>query len=372
MSGLFTFNMSGFDCGEIKPVDAALFDQFSQPHLMTSHYGLSGLFLERTVDMSSMSGLSNISDHQSALQTSLQSTQHNYCPDCKVPMELSGSEYQCHACGLTQKNELECNNGNSSIKDHDDTVSSSIRITTGTNRGRFYNVQGDYTKTQRKAILTQLLQHQSRYTGPAFPLNVLNATATQYNRIQKMITEDDLDENGKVRGQKKFVRRGSIKDEILAALLYFECIRENVVRKKKDIAVFMGLVTNGFSRGENILRNLEAEGKIELPDDNEPVSGYVDRYLEALNIDKPEYGQFIIALVEDSERRKIGVGSQISSKIVGAIWILINKCRLNITAQALEKATDNTKKNTFTKFSNIVLDNIRTFAPIFAMYGIPQ
>jgi len=291
-------------------------------------------------------------------------TEYNYCPDCQIPMVIAIIEYSCKSCGYTTINDL------GGYKDHGETVNGSLRITTGTNKGRFYNTTCDYTKTQRKMIITQLCKQQTKYTGPAFPMNVLNATATQYNQIQKMITEDDFDENGIVMGQKKFVRRGTIKDEILAALLYFECAREKIMRKKKDVAMFMGLDTNGFSRGENILRNLEAEGKIDIPINDIPVEGFVERYLEALGMENPMYEQFIIELVEESERKRICMNSQISSKIVGAIWILIDKKNLKISAKQLEKATDNTKKNTFIKFYNIVLGNMRTFTHIFAKYGI--
>lgn len=291
---------------------------------------------------------------------------HNYCPDCKFPMELSGIEYHCRYCGLTQTNEMD------GCGDHEETVSSSIRITTGANSGRFYNTANDYTKTQKKIILDQLLQRQSSYNGPAFQVNILNAAATQYNCIQKFIKEDDLDENGYIQGQKKFVRRGNIKDEVLAGLIYFEGIREKIVWKKKDIAMFMGLVTGGFARGEDILRTFEAEGKIDIPVDEEPIEGFVDRYLEALNLDNVNYGKFITEIVEESEKRKIGMNSQLSSKIVGALWIIINKCHLNITAHQLEKAADNTKKNTFTKFYNVVFNNMGVFTHIFSKYGIPK
>lgn len=295
----------------------------------------------------------------------LEAEKYNFCPDCQIPMILAGSDYQCEVCGRVQPFSGE------GYKDTEEIVSGSIRITTGVNKGRFHNISGDYTKTQMKIILDQLLQNQIGYTGAAFQLNVLNAAATQYNRIQKYITEDDLDENGKVRGQKKFVRRGNIKDETLAGLIYFEGIREKLVRKKRDIAIFMKLPTYGFSRGEDILRNLQAEGKIDIPVDEEPIEGYVDRYMDGLGLDNPTYPKFVIDLVQESEDRKIGMNSQLSSKIVGAIWVLIDKCRLNITSVALEKATDNTKRNTFTKFYNVVLNNINVFAHIFIKHGIP-
>jgi predicted RNA-binding Zn-ribbon protein involved in translation (DUF1610 family) len=292
-------------------------------------------------------------------------SQYNYCPDCKIPMILAGSEYQCVQCGQVQQYAAD------SCKDHGETVSGSIRISTGANKGRFYNITGDYTKTQKKFILEQLLQNQSGFTGNAFPLNVLNAVATQYNTIQKLITEDDIDSDGKVRGQKKFVRRGNIKDEVLAALIYFEAIREKMVRKKKDIALFMKLPTNGFSRGEDILRNLVAECRISLPVDEEPIEGYIDRYLDELNIDNPSFSKFVVEMVDESERRKIGMSSQLSSKIVAGVHIAITQNKMKITPMAFEKACDNTKKNTYMKFCRIVASFPTVFKPIFIKHGIP-
>lgn len=317
-------------------LDDSLFDKLSNP-----------------IDMSGLGELENMD------------AVYNYCPDCEILMDLSGNDYQCSNCGLTSSAESERG------RDIEESSGGSIRITTGPNRGRFRNVNSDYSKTQKKNLLDQLLMRQSQYTGAKFPRNVLNAAADQYNRNQKVIKEDCLDDNGVVKGQKKFVRRGSMKDEILAALIYFEGIREGSVRKKKDIATFMGLSTCGFARGEDILRNLEAEGLINIPVNDEPIEGFVERYLEALGLDNPDYSNFIVDIVKKSETAKIGMGSQISSKIVGSIWIIITQHKLKITSQTLEKSADETKKNTFMKFYKVVFENINAFAEIFRTYNIP-
>lgn len=295
---------------------------------------------------------------------SLDCSKYNYCPDCVIPMGVSGSEYQCGECGRVTEG------AGDQIIDHDETTSNGIRITTGANKGRFYNNTGDYCKTQKKFILDQLNLNQHKYNGLPFPQNILNSVAVQYNTIQKYITEDDISADGHVRGQKKFVRRGNIKDEVLAGLIYFECIREKLIRKKRDIAGYMRLPTFGFSRGEDILRNLQAEGKIDIPVDEEPLEGFIDRYIESLGISQ-KYSDFIIAIVEKSEQLKIGMNSQLSSKIVGALWIVITMCGLRITSKELEKSTDNTKKNTFVKFYKVVFLNIHLFRDIFVKEKIP-
>jgi len=289
----------------------------------------------------------------------------NYCPECAVPMTLSGCEYHCGICGRVAEYLVEV------ARERNDFGTNSIRIFTGANKGRFYNITNDYTKTQRKFILDQLKHNQSNYRGNSFPVDVLVAVADKYNVIQKLITEDQLNDAGEVIGKKKFVRRGNIKDEVLAGLIYFECVRIGLVRKKRDIAMFMNLRTYGFSRGEDILRNIQAEGKLDLPVDEEPMEGFIDRYLEALDLDEKLYSGFIIEIVNESEMRRLGMNSQISSKIVGVIWIIIVKCKLSITSQQLEIAADNTKKNTFIKFYKIVLENIGLFRDIFIRHDIP-
>lgn len=300
-------------------------------------------------------------------QDIVETRDNSYCPDCHIPMMLSNTDYQCNDCGRIQPADIITH------RDLGDIGNANVRINTGSMRGMFYNTASDYTKTQMRIIMDQLTRNQLMYTnagGIAFPLNILQAAATQYNNIQKYITEDDIDAEGNVRGQKKFVRRGIIRDETLAALIYYEGVREKVIRKKKDIAAFMNLPTYGFSRGEDIVRNLHAEGNLDIPIDEEPVDGFVDRYMERLGINEPHYAGFVIDLVEESERLKIGMNSQLSSKVVGAIWTLIMACKLGISSAQLEKATDHTKRNTFAKFYNTV-NRSGAFGHIFRKWNIP-
>lgn len=277
----------------------------------------------------------------------------NFCPDCNVPVILSGVERSCPKCGLTSVH----------TERSDTIIHSNIKRSAGGSKGKFYATNNDYTKTQRKTIINQLLVNnkyrEAQSDGSPFPKNILTKTAEQYNGIQQI-----------VEGQKKFVRRGDIKNEILAALIYFNCIKEGISRKRKDCATFMGLEVEGISRGESILRELCAEGKINIEMEEESVSGYAERYVEALGLDG-SYIEFIIDLVNSTEELHIGMNSQISSKVVGAIRIVIQKKRLAIADDQIEKATDNTKKNTFNKFYKTVFDNIESLSDVFSRHNIP-
>lgn len=298
----------------------------------------------------------------------------NYCNDCKVAMNNTNEGYECPECHIVVKMIGE-------MKDCSEENSSMLKISVGGNRS-VYNSVHNYSKIQFKAILDQLMSLNEEYKdGPKFPKNILIATANFYNDIQKLYV-DKIDENGEICGQKKFVRRSNIKDEILGYCLYCECINGGVPRRKKDISVFMKLQSNGISRGEKIMRILHNEGKINLPLNIDFEDDYIERYLESLGIINTEnmteqeikYCGFVRELVNESERKKVGMSSVISSKIVGAIWILISHTKMQIDTNTVEECCDKIRKNTFMRFAKTVEEprNLVKFIDIFNKYEVPH
>lgn len=316
--------------------------------------------------VSTATTLSTVSDidleNFAEIKPQVTSTAIDMCPECNIPMVLSGSDYNCPKCGI-----IEQNVGNNPT--YEISGNSSVRVTIGNRRGKYYNVTSDYSEVQKKLIFEQLIQNNNAYNGFKLSRDILQKAAAGYNSVQKS-SIDELQADGSV-AKKKFVRRGNIKDEVLAAFIYYECIRAGATRKKKDIAAMMKLPTNGFSNGENTLRTLHLEGKVNIPIDEEPYEDYLDRYLETLNITKDNYRSFILAVVDYSEIKRIGMNSQISSKIVAILWIVITNCELKITIEELEKAADGIKKSTFMKFHKLIISNLRLFTHLFTKYEVP-
>jgi hypothetical protein len=280
--------------------------------------------------------------------------QLNYCPDCPdTPMVASFNEYKCPHCYRVISS---------------DANGADIKTLMGANTlGRFRSAN-EYTKMQKEVIMKQLRENNAA-TESKFPMDILEEAASHYNCIQKLM-EPVYDASGKITGERKFVHRSDIKDQLLSALIYFVCIAHTIYRKKKDIAVFMQLQTNGFSTGETIVRTLCAEKKLTLKIGDEPIEGFANRYLEALNLENDTYLQFIVDLVHAAENKNIGTNSLPSSKVVGAIWILNTQLQLKITSEQLERAGDNTKKNTFIKFCKEVQKNIDMLAFVFKKHKI--
>jgi|AntRauTorckE6833_2_1112554.scaffolds.fasta_scaffold03014_6 transcription initiation factor TFIIIB Brf1 subunit/transcription initiation factor TFIIB len=275
------------------------------------------------------------------------------CPDCPgVNMVIHLNEYKCPHCKRT-----ECA-GITSL----DIISCDKKIL----RRQFT----DYAKSQRDTVAKMLRENNESFSGDKFQKDILNDVADQYNNIQTGVLEDVYDECGRVKGKKKFVKRSNVKNEIIAALIFFECNRRNIPRKPKDIANFMRLNNDGFSAGEDVLRRLVALGQINIVISEEPYSGFVQRYLESLDIEESNYIKFIVELIEAAELKRIGMNSLPPSKVAGCIWLLIQSLRLDVSIDTIETTCDNTKKNTFIKFYNAIMDAVPLFLYIFQKYGI--
>lgn len=301
-----------------------------------------------------------------------------YCSNCTIPMNKTTSGLECPTCHAT-KDVI------GDIRDCSEDSTGILKTSYGGSYGGKKTTvmsNQDNSKSQKKQIIDQLNRLNEQYLGPKFPKAILESTAVRYNDIQKLVVEK-YDENGDVCGTKKFVKRSSIKDEILGALLYYECIDKQCSRKKKDVADFMQLQSNGISRGDTILRDLHNSDKIVIPIHIEPTNDFTRRYLIALDLYKfDEYGdateislryyEFVEKIVARSNDLRISWNSIGSSKIVGAIWVLINKLKLDIPHTTVTTCCDGIRKNTFTRFSKEIESKITVFNDIFTKCEIPM
>ena len=283
------------------------------------------------------------------------------CPECKKSMiVVSTTEYLCE-CGHWEdgfeKEPVVHGDGGGSLR------------VQGNGKTRYYNASGDYSTLQKKTLEDHLAQRVALYKGTPFPKNVIASAISKYNCVQKNIKQEIINPATGVIEQKKFVRRGSIKDEMLAALIYYEGIRAGITRKKPDVAALMGLQTSGFSHGEDIVRTLVAQQIIDLPIDLETPEGYVVRYLELLGID-PRWTGFVIEMYEVSERVRIGYQTLMTTKLVAFIWLINEQAKLGFTKEIVERSCDNIRGNTFMKFYAVIWTYLPVFARTMKTYGL--
>lgn len=274
------------------------------------------------------------------------------CEECGIYMEILDFEVVCKKCGQMQPRAPDDAN-------HDNIIRSGLRVHRA-NRpgGSWYNIHTNHYAEQRQSITDFLISKRHNFHGNMIPKTILEQSANQYVDIQ-------IATNG------EFVKRGETKNEILAAIIYYECKREKLDRKRAEIAKFMELKHDGFATGQNILiHQLAVKGLYTPPDDSTPWNGYSTRYLDALNITNDSIFDAINDIVERSEIEKIGIKSQISSKVAGCIMYFKQLKIINATDSEIEIACDNIKKNTFIKFTNEIKKFPNIFQPILTQHNL--
>jgi transcription initiation factor TFIIIB Brf1 subunit/transcription initiation factor TFIIB len=269
---------------------------------------------------------------------------------CSKQMKHNGSHYICDICSHTIDYEQD-------RQGMESTKRSYIKIS-GSSGCKYYNTSQDAEITQRKNIRDHLTKMSNNYKGYQFPEDVLDNVVDLYSQIQQ-----------------EEVNRGNHKNEILASLIYFECINNGTERKRKDVAEFMQLNTGGFAGGESDVRKLKLRGVLNITIKEESVNGYAEKYMEILELSKngagiSKYLPMIEEVISRAETSNIEINSLTSSKVIGVIWFIIIKCGFNIKIKELEEKCDKTKANTIKKFYNIIISNKELFTDIFEKYGI--
>lgn len=275
-----------------------------------------------------------LTEQNNAKYAQTDTSEYGVC--CSTPMDVAGGTYVCSICNNTCGFEIQKTS----------SAQNRVFIKVGAS-GRYYNTPQDTEIMQRESIHDQLMSKQAQYTGYKLSPNVLITVVNQYSQIQQHI-----------------LKRGSFKDEILAALIYHECINQGNEHRRKDITKFMQLKNGGFSRGEGELRDLVNKKLVDVVFKGETALGYAERYLELLELrfmGISNYLDFILEIIEVADEKVMGNGSQVSSKVIGTLWFLIVKKKYKISRLELEKECDQTKGNTILKFYDVIISNRDVF-----------
>ena len=288
-----------------------------------------------------------------------------FCPSCDIPMSIQGDEYICDRCRCV----MQCHKHFSSEE---------------------YGRHGasDVIQNQLANIYETLLAARKKYLGAiarqkgidfdpnksliddesdplyqlAPPPSVLAKVAQTYNMIQEREQRE-----GNISSL-----RGDVRKEILAELLSLECDR-GLQFGKKNIAVLMGLQTDGFRRGHEFVLLQINKGVIVMESESK-LCDYKIEYFYAntigartlLHFAKERdadrvcldkfYVRFIREVIECSMEKNIGIKSQLASRIVGVIWFMVQFFGYCITISEIEDKAG-IMKATFLKPSRQIMEH---------------
>lgn len=280
-------------------------------------------------------------------------TAADVCDECNIPMENSEDNtgfVVCPLCGVMRV----CD----PTADITEQGNAKVRMKTG-GVSRVYNMSQENSQSQLSALIAEFTARHREYKGPGIPAMITARVARTYNDLQKQTAAGVISAS----------YRGNVKGQILAAMIYFTCLRNGISRTKKEVKAFMGLEHNsGISQGEGIVRKLHSHGVIDVVAD-ESAAAMAARFLEALGI--VGGAEFIADCVETADKYFLCTACQLASKVDGALWIYIRFSRLRISDDEIE-AKVTTRKTTFMKFAHAVLSReyFPLFLPVFERHGV--
>jgi len=157
--------------------------------------------------------------------------------------------------------------------------------------------------------------------------------------IPKNIIQNVLNQYKKIRETSK-IHRGEILKGILGSLLYYECLKEGIIRKPKELAKWYDISENDLSKGDKILRDLAESGVIELPLNKDYNDEYIESYLKRMGLDT-KYGIFLNNLLTIINENKVGnPNARLSTKISALIFLLIISKKYSISTETISEEFD--------------------------------
>lgn len=286
---------------------------------------------------------------------------NNYknCDDCNIQMQPNiNNTLTCPNCGFIKNVIIENLEYEPSMSGYNTNENYHIPIKCiGKNSFQYQkylrNNTSQYSIIQETTLkkLLEKLNYQSE--DFVIPKNILSNVLIQYKKIR---------ETSKI-------HRGEILKGILGSLIYYECLKEGIIRKPKELARWYSISENDLSKGDKILRELEEKGIIELPINKDFNIEYINCYLKRINIDI-KYESFLIELLNQINKLKIGnPNARLSTKIASLIFLLIISKKYNISSDEIAKEFD-ISISTFKSFYMEIFKNKEKLKTILEKYDV--
>jgi hypothetical protein len=222
---------------------------------------------------------------------------------------------------------------------------------------------GNTPATQKKAIFDEYLAYRGLYIeagGRAFPKNALELAAEFYNAVQRQC-----------------VKRSQNKKAIMAACLWRACLAISFAPSKAEVAAFMQLPNKGIARGDNFVRSLVADGKMELDINSDPCRPEITTLFAHLGFEGDQYAglrEAVHEVVQMAIRSNIGTNSILRSKVAGAAFAVHRRCKdraLVPKAMNLQEfCAKRIRKNTVERFTRELDDYHSYFEEVYRKAGL--
>lgn len=219
--------------------------------------------------------------------------EYDQCPNCNIPMSVkTNNQYVCVSCGLL-KEDVEVADMSTITSDMNyNSMSNGLRCV-GNNAHRYQTIlrsQSNHDASPEVHVRSILFtyNHSIGKEG-AIPKDVLLNVCDQFKHARMEGT----------------IYRGTILRAILAAMTYYECIRQKLLFKPSDIYRWFEVDSQTYSKGDKKVREMLDHGflsndlrEIDIED------SYLHAYANKLEL-QDEQVQFLSSLMKLATQRKL-------------------------------------------------------------------
>ena len=238
---------------------------------------------------------------------------YRLCINCKIDMlpDINNAMY-CSKCGLVQKCITDNSNYEPSMNGYNTNGNHHIPIRcVGKNSFKYQKqlriTTSQYSVVQEANLKRQLNSRNNNSSDLMIPKSVVASALEQYKLIRKTSK----------------IHRGDVLKGILAAIIYYECLKRSIVRKPKEICEWYGITENDLSKGDKILRNLEEAKIVTLPINDDNDDKYVSSYLKRMGMSE-EYEGLMLEILGRLEKLRIGnPNARLSTKVAALIFLVV-------------------------------------------------
>ncbi len=284
---------------------------------------------------------------------------YKLCINCNTHMNINiNNLYSCKTCGYIKNITTDNNEYESSLENYNTNSNYNFPIKCVGNNAYNYqkcmrNISSEYNIIQESNIKNKLYKLNYQSDNLLIPKNIIQNVIDQYKFIRNNYN----------------VYRGDILKGILGSLIYYECLKEKIMRKPKEIANWCKISESNLSKGDKIIKNLYEEGVLQIDIKKNNEYDYITSYLIRLDIDL-KYADFLYELLIYINTYKIGnLNSRISTKVVSIIYLLILSNNIDIKINKLSEEFD-ISISTFKSYYNVLYKNSEILIPVFEKYNI--
>ncbi len=287
--------------------------------------------------------------------------QSNYrvCENCGIDMlpDINNMLF-CKQCGLVQKCITDNNNYEPSMSGYNTNSTQHIPIRcVGKDSFKYQHElrvsTSQYAIIQESNLRRQLEGRNFKSDGLMIPKSVITSAIEQYKLIRKTSK----------------IHRGDVLKGILASIIYYECVKQGIVRKSKEICDWYDISENDMSKGDKILRTLEEKKVLDLPINDDNDEEYVSSYLKRMGMPM-EFKPVMLEILCRLDKLRIGnPNARLSTKVSALVFMFTIAKNIDIQADTISKEF-NIAVSTFKAFYTDVVKKKSALQDIFDKYGI--